>query len=96
MHARRAYRAAAPSRTAQAARRFAEGHRPNRSWALEHPSQRDEAWFKREVAPQLDAFSLKEIADATGLSLTACSRVRAGAKVPRPRHWEALRKLADS
>ena len=27
-----------------------------------HPGQRDEAWFKREVAPKLDAFSLKEIA----------------------------------
>jgi hypothetical protein len=27
---------------------------------------RDEAWFKRDIAPKLDAFSLKEIANATG------------------------------
>ena len=72
-----------------------EGHRRNRSWAREHPDQRDEAWFKREIAPQLDAFPLKQIARATGLSLAACSRIRAGAKVPHPRHWASLRKLSD-
>jgi hypothetical protein len=72
-----------------------EGHRRNRSWAREHPGQRDEAWFKREIAPKLDAFSLKDIGKATGLSLAACSRIRAGAKVPHPRHWKALSKLMD-
>lgn len=75
---------------------ISEGHRRNRCWAREHPGQRDEARFRREVAPKLDAFSLKEIAEATGLSLAACSRIRAGAKLPHPRHWEALRKLTDS
>ena len=75
---------------------ISEGHRRNRSWARERPGQRDEAWFKREVAPKLDAFSLKEIGKATGLSLAACSRIRAGSEVPHPRHWEALRKLAAS
>jgi hypothetical protein len=73
-----------------------EGHHRNRNWAREHPEQRDEAWFKREIAPRLDAFSLKKIGKATGLSLTACSRIRAGARVPHPRHWEALRKLSES
>jgi hypothetical protein len=67
-----------------------EVHRRNRSWAREHPDQRDEAWFRREVLPKLDGFTLREIADATGLSLAACSRIRAGARVPHPRHWEAL------
>jgi hypothetical protein len=75
---------------------ISEGHRRNRSWAREHPGQRDEAWFKHEIAPKLDAFSLAEIANATGLSLAACSRVRAGARVPHPRHWDTLQKLADS
>jgi hypothetical protein len=46
--------------------------------------------------PKLDAFSLKEIADATGLSLAACSRIRAGAKVPHPRLWDSLCELAES
>jgi hypothetical protein len=75
---------------------ISEGHRRNRSWAREHPGQRDEAWFKREVAPKLDAFSLKEIGNATGLSLAACSRIRAGAKLPHPRHWDRLLTLVEA
>jgi hypothetical protein len=63
---------------------IAEAHQRNRNWAREHPEQRDETWFKREIAPKLDAFSLKEIGTATGLSLAACSRIRAGAKMPHP------------
>ena len=62
----------------------------------EHPGQRDEAWFKREVAPKLDVVLLKEIAAATGLSLAACSRIRAGAKVPHPRHWDARISLVNT
>ena len=65
---------------------ISESHRRNRGWAREHPGQRDEAWFKREIAPKLDK--------ATGLSLAACSRIRAGARVPHARHWEALHELA--
>jgi hypothetical protein len=75
---------------------IADGHRRNRSWAREHPDQRDEAWFKREVAPKLDGFTLKEIAAATGLSLAACSRIRSGAKVPHPRHWNRLLALVEA
>jgi CRISPR-associated endonuclease Cas1 len=75
---------------------ISEGHRRNRLWAREHPGQCDEAWFKREIVPKLDAFSLSEIANATGLSLAACSRLRAGAKVPHPRHWEGLLGLVEA
>jgi hypothetical protein len=49
--------------------------------------------FKREIAQKLDAFSLKEIGEATGLSLAACSRIRAGVKVPHARHWQALMQM---
>ncbi len=85
--------------SAQAGRKRGEAngeqHRRNHRWAREHPGQRDEAWFKREIGPKLDAFTLAAIAAATGLSLAACSRVRAGTRVPHPRHWEALGKLAE-
>jgi CRISPR-associated endonuclease Cas1 len=73
----------------------ASHHRRNRQWAKEHPGPRDRAWFLREVAPKLDAFSLGEIAKVTGLSLAACSRFRAGARVPHPRHWEAFLALVE-
>ena len=75
----------------------AEHHRRNREWVRGASFEgRDRAWFKREVVPRLDVFSLKEIAEVTGLSLAACSRIRAGAKVPHPRHWAALRELTHS
>jgi CRISP-associated protein Cas1 len=75
---------------------IADGHRRNRCWAREHPGQRDESWFKREIVPKLDALSLSEIGKATGLSLAACSRIRAGAKIPHPRHWDAFFTLIRS
>jgi len=61
----------------------------------QHRGERDESWFECKIAPKLDAYSLKEIAQATGLSLAACSRIRAGAKLPHPRHWDALLMLLD-
>jgi CRISP-associated protein Cas1 len=72
---------------------IAEAHRRNRAWARGSASDRDPNWFRREIAPKLDAFSLSEIAKATRLSLAACSRIRAGTRVPHPRHWEALAGL---
>ncbi len=75
----------------------AEQHRRNREWtrSAESPG-RDRAWFLREVVPRLDAYPLSQIAKATGLSLAACSRIRAGARVPHPRHWDALHVLTES
>ncbi len=67
-----------------------------RRFLFDVAGSRDQAWFKRDIAPKLGAFSLKEIADATGLSLAACSRTRAGAKVPHPSHWERLLALVEA
>jgi hypothetical protein len=67
----------------------------NREWKREHRSgsDRDRSWYLREVAPKLDDLPLSAIANATGLSLAACSRYRSGARVPHPRHWLALEAL---
>ena len=70
-----------------------EVHRRNREWKRHGSDKRDQAWFAREVVPNLNAFSLKAIGDATGLSLAACSRIRAGVRIPHPRHWDALLAL---
>jgi hypothetical protein len=48
----------------------------------------DAAWFRREVLPKLSAYPLDGIPTATGLSLTACSRIRAGSQIPHPQHGE--------
>ena len=50
----------------------AAGHDPRRSAVVNRARGEaisDAAWFKREIVPKLDAFSLKEIGRATGLSL---------------------------
>ncbi len=52
--------------------------------------------FKCEVVPKLDAFTLSEISKATGLSLAACSRIRAGARVPHPAASECSGALTES
>ncbi len=73
-----------------------EHHLRNHRWAREHPGQCDRAWFEREVAPKLRAYPLNAIARATGLSFTACSRIRGGSQVPHPRHWDALLALVEA
>jgi hypothetical protein len=77
------------------ARTLRADHRRNRQWAKEHPEQPDRAWFLRKVTPKLDALSLAEIAKATGLSLAACSRFRAGTRTPHPRHWQEFFSLVE-
>jgi hypothetical protein len=44
--------------------------------------ERDRPWFLREVVPKLDAYRLSKTAKVTGLSQAACSRIRAGVRVP--------------
>jgi CRISPR-associated endonuclease Cas1 len=74
-----------------------EQRQRSREWKRENPNGagHDRAWFLREVMPKLDDIPLGAIARVTGLSLAACSRYRAGARVPHPRHWEALRALVQ-
>jgi hypothetical protein len=65
----------------------------NRAWVRGEVADRDAAWFLREVVPKLDAYSLSQIAKATGLSLAACSRIRAGTRAPHPRHRDSFVRL---
>jgi len=66
-------------------------------WDREHHGVTfDAAAFAREVLPRLAHVPLSRIVDATGLSLSAASRVRRGLLSPHPRHWDCLRRLAIS
>ena len=75
-----------------------EQRRRSREWNRENlnGAAHDRAWFLREVTPKLDDVPLSAIARVTGLSLAACSRYRAGARVPHPQHWEALLALVEA
>lgn len=52
--------------------------------------------FIEQIQPNLASRTIAELQRATGLSASACSRIRGGKLVPHVRHWRALRMLADS
>jgi len=65
------------------------------AWEATHTGEvHDPAWFTREVLPGLEGISLTKIAHATGMSTSSASKVRAGRRVPHPRHWGALSEMA--
>jgi len=49
--------------------------------------------FEREILPAIQNVPLRRLAEATGLSLSYCALIRAGERVPRPRHWQALARV---
>jgi hypothetical protein len=75
-------------------RAIAQGHRRNRERSSDYANDgRDEKWFHFHILRKLDEVPLSQIAAVTGLSLAACSRFRAGKRVPHKRHWTALEAM---
>ncbi len=75
---------------------ISEGHRRNRRWACEYPgsaTRRGSGARSRRSSMHLRS---RRSAAATGLSLAACSRIRVGARVPHPRHWDRLLALVEA
>jgi hypothetical protein len=81
--------AAAEARREMLERRQGEA----RAWEREHPRS-DPKVFKETILPALRRVTVRRIASATGLTTGYCSMIRRG-YVPHPRHWEALRVLAQ-
>jgi hypothetical protein len=65
--------------------------RANYAWSGE---RRDADTFTREILAGLQHRMVPDLAAATGLSEVYCSLIRLGKRVPHPRHWAALRRLA--
>jgi hypothetical protein len=66
--------------------------RENKRWNRRN-GPADVAIFKRDILPRIQALPLKSLMSATGLTKSACSRMRAGKTVPHPRHWRELDAL---
>ena len=65
------------------------------TWEEEHQGEEhDPERFRSEILPGLASVPLSRIAEATGMSISAASKIRAGRRIPHPRHWVALRILA--
>jgi hypothetical protein len=67
-------------------------HKENRTFGR-RATEDERAAFLRDLTPKLDTFSLKTIAEATGLTMAYCSKVRRGQAVPHRRHWKAFSRL---
>jgi len=64
-------------------------------WERTHEQRPDPATFLAEVLPKIQQVPLRRLAEATGLSITHCAKIRAGLVVPHPMHWEPLHKVAS-
>ncbi len=64
-----------------------------REWSGERP---DPEVYRSAILPGLRRARIAELVAATGLSEHYCSLIRLGKKTPHPRHWDALRTIADS
>ena len=87
-----------PTHTADATAKRKEANSARRAeqaaWETEHAGEvYDPAMFSEVVAPGLATITLPAIAKATGMSTSAAAKVRAGRRVPHPRHWAALATL---
>ncbi len=51
--------------------------------------------YESEIQPGLSALPLSVLRAATGLSLSACSRIRSGRLRPHQRHWQALATVVE-
>lgn len=50
--------------------------------------------FLKEIAPELRSIPAETLAEAVGLSVAYCARIRIGSTIPNHRHWKALAQAA--
>jgi hypothetical protein len=69
--------------------------RDTATWDATNEATNDPSTFARDVAPLLQTIPIQLLIQGTGLSAIYCRQVRAGKRVPHPRHWDALRSIAQ-
>jgi hypothetical protein len=83
----------------QAQERRAESQRRHRSakasWKECLPAWLDEKVYRQDIQPRLKRVSLSVLAAKLGISIPYAVDIRAGRRVPHPRHWEAMSQLVD-
>lgn len=80
----------APAAGAKRRQAMAEVVTANRAWNC---TAANPEVFRATVVPGLKGLELQLLVRATGLTKSACSRIRAGLVVPHPRHWQAFAAL---
>ena len=59
------------------------------------PKWLDEDFYRLEILPRLSTLTVKEIRLSIDVSHPYATLIKRGDKLPHPRHWLALAKLAD-
>ena len=60
------------------------------AWNGAHPEPVDLSKFEREILPGLQTLSARKLAAITGLSVSYCTAIKRGERVPHPRWWKVL------
>ena len=70
-------------------------HKARKGWkASELPAGFDEKFYLEQIQPRMAGIPCSVIASALGVSIPYAADIRAGRRVPHPRRWEVLRRLA--
>lgn len=59
------------------------------------PEWLNEKTYREKIQPRLAAFTVAAIASALGISKPYATDIRAGKRMPHPRHWEKLAQRVD-
>jgi CRISPR-associated endonuclease Cas1 len=88
-----------PAHGGQAGRRRSRTMRQRKAEAAEWDAHQlepsDVEQFKRDVLPAIQDIPLRELAEATGLSLRYVALIRRGERVPHSRHWSAFQAAQE-
>jgi uncharacterized Zn finger protein (UPF0148 family) len=74
-------------------RRQRANKRAEVAWRKAHPDGADRAAYRREILPHLRELSVAAMHRSLGIARPHCAEIRAGRRIPHPRHWEKLRGL---
>ncbi len=86
---------ARPDAAAKRAASLSARKREQLTWSADAQEGWTRERYQAEIQPQLAQIPLSALANVTGLSLSACSRIRSGKLMPHQRHWAPLWRVAS-
>jgi hypothetical protein len=67
----------------------------NAEWEEKHREIPSPVVFKKEILPLTRAVPVRVLVAASGLSESACKKIRAGDVVPHPRQWSRFKAVSE-
>jgi len=71
-------------------------HAARQNWnPSDQPTWLNEETYRKRIQPRLSEITVRDISSALGISAQYSTHIRAGKRIPHPRHWQTLAKLAE-